>query len=43
MDTRFGEYSEVMPISYEVEGGVSTQIKMKYVKRGEFIGFETPF
>ena len=43
VDTRFGEYSEVMPISYEVEGGVSTQIKMKYVKRGEFIGFETPF
>jgi hypothetical protein len=43
VDTRFGEYSEVMPISYEVEGGVSTQIKMKYTKRGEYIGFETPF
>lgn len=41
--TRFGEYSEVMPISYEVEDGNQTQIKMKYVERGEYIGFETPF
>ncbi len=41
--TRFGMYSEVMPISYEVHNEEKTQIKMSYVKKGDFIGFETPF
>ncbi|MDC1395819.1 hypothetical protein N8368_04870, partial [Bacteroidia bacterium] len=41
--TRFGEYSEVMPISYEVHDDHRNQIKMSYVLRGDYIGFETPF
>ncbi|PCJ66363.1 MAG: hypothetical protein COA58_06185 [Bacteroidetes bacterium] len=40
--SRFGEFSEVMPISYEVRNNSRTQIRMSYVKRGKYIGFETP-
>lgn len=41
--TRFGTYSEVMPVSYEVHNDEKTQIKMSYVLKGSYIGFETPF
>lgn len=41
--TRFGSFSEVMPLSYEESGGERTQINMSYVQRGEYIGFKTTF
>jgi gliding motility-associated-like protein len=43
VNTRFGEFSEVMPVSYEVASGTKTPIKMNYIQRGDYIGFYTPF
>jgi gliding motility-associated-like protein len=41
--TRFGDFSEVMPLSYEEQNGRRNQIKMFYEKRGDVIGFKTQF
>ncbi len=41
--TRFGELSEVMPLSYEETGGERTQINMTYERYGNLIGFKTSF
>lgn len=41
--TRFGTFSEVMPLSYEENGGERTQISMSYVQRDDYIGFKTAF
>jgi len=39
--SRFGEFSEVMPLSYEEYKGERKQIKMSYVRHGDLIGFAT--
>lgn len=42
--SRFGEFSEVMPLSYEESSdGERKEIKMSYVQRGKSIGFKTAF
>lgn len=38
--TQFGAFSEVMPVSYSVVNGTKQPIVMKYVQRGDYIGFE---
>lgn len=39
--TRFGEFSEVMPLSYEEIDGERTQINMTYERYENLIGFKT--
>jgi gliding motility-associated-like protein len=41
VETEFGSFSEVMPISYTIENGSRNQIQMKYKKKGDYVGFET--
>lgn len=41
--SRFGKFSEVMPLSYEEVNGEQRQINMSYEKRGDLIGFKTIF
>ncbi len=41
--SRFGEFSEVMPLSYEEFDGEQQEINMAYEKRGDLIGFKTAF
>ena len=43
MKTRFGEFSEVMPLSFEVNNGQKKLIQMKYIDQGDYIGFESIF
>ena len=43
ISTQFGSYSEIMPISYEIEKGEKKSVAMRYVAlNGNRIGFETP-
>jgi hypothetical protein len=41
--SRFGQFSEVMPLSYEEANGERRQINMSYEERGDFVGFKTAF
>tara|TARA_B100001059_G_scaffold85396_1_gene83545 strand:- start:9949 stop:13677 length:3729 start_codon:yes stop_codon:yes gene_type:complete len=43
MKTNFGVFSEIMPLSFELNGGQKKVIQMKYVDRGGYIGFESSF
>ncbi len=40
IETEFGKFSEVMPISYTIENGVKQTVRMEYVKRDGKIGFK---
>ncbi|MBT8326192.1 MAG: gliding motility-associated C-terminal domain-containing protein [Bacteroidia bacterium] len=39
--SRFGSFSEIMPISYTLTNGTRNAIPMHYVERNGYIGFET--
>ena len=43
MKTRFGDFSEVMPLSFEVSDGQNKTIQMKYIDHGDYVGFESSF
>mgnify|MGYP001560805518 CR=1 FL=1 len=40
INSRFGSFSEVMPISYSINGGVSTTIELEYIQKDGFVGFK---
>ena len=39
--TRFGKFTEVMPISYTVSNGIEERVEMKYKRVDDYIGFES--
>jgi gliding motility-associated-like protein len=43
LKTNFGDFSEVMPLSFEMNGSQVKVIQMKYVDHGDYIGFESSF